>query len=607
MKKIKFLISFSICIATIASCKKDFLDKAPGVDVTENTVFSTKVNLDAFITTVYKYAMHSLFRYGDQQAYSTTVGVIQYDAAGPTSMMCDEGKASEANYYYTNQWNVGNILPSNIVSYEDYRYYIRWIAMRQLNLIIKRVNEVVTADPANTPQSYANQVIGECKVLRAMNYLEMVKRYGGVPIVTEVFDPGVQLNKPRNSLDSCIQFILKDCDDAIANNDLPASYSSSLTGRVTKTVAYAIKAKTLLFAASPQFNTATPYLSMPNAADNRLVCLGNYDVNRWKSAADAAKAAIDYAEANGYAMIDVPANRNPSDTTAAGVPQIPAGNYRNSWNAFNNTEIILGYQGAGPTFSSQDPIRLFKPTFSDGGTSRSGSTVPLNFFSKYEKIDGTPQTWPAAGGSDLLAKYYQLDPRFKQTMCYTRSYYGSTDPNAAIYNGGTPGNVYNTCWGGIWMRKFLPSGGNAKVNINDILYRVNELYLYWAEALNEYNTAPPAEAYAAVNKIRIRSAMPNLPTGLTQAQFRDRVRNESAIELIFEDHRLWDIRRWLIAEQDGVMKGDFTGLRINKVSDRIYTWTTWTFETRVFNKNMYLHPFPLPEVLKGNLVQNPGY
>lgn len=607
MRKIKLFIPVLICAIAIASCKKDFLDKAPGVDITENTVFSTRANLDLFITTVYKYAMHSLFRYGDQQAYSITVGVNQYDAAGPTGMMCDEGKASEAAYYLTNDWQKGNILSSNIVADEDYRYYIRWTAMRQLNLIMKRANEVVTADPANTPQSYINQVIGECKVLRAMNYLEMIKRYGGVPIVTQVFDAGVQINAPRNSLDSCISFILKDCDDAIANNDLPAVYSASLTGRVTKTVAYVIKAKTLLFAASPQFNTGTPYLSMPNVADNRLICLGSYDVNRWKLAADAAKAAIDYAEANGYAIIDVPANRNPSDTTAAGVPQIPAGNYRNSWSTFDNSEIILAYQGYRALNPSNDPIRLFKPTFADGGTSRSGSTVPLNFFSKYEKIDGTPQTWPATGGSDLLAKYYQLDPRFKQTMCYTRSYYGVLDPNVAIYNGGTPGNVYNNCWGGIWMRKFLPSTGSASVYLNDIIYRVNELYLYWAEALNEYNASPPPEAYSAINKIRTRSAMPNLPTGLTQAQFRDRVRNESAIELVFEDHRLWDIRRWLIAEQDGVMKGDFTGLRINKVSDKVYTWTTWTFETRVFNKNMYLHPFPLPEVLKGNLVQNPGY
>ena len=101
--------------------------------------------------------------------------------------------------------------------------------------------------------------------------------------------------------------------------------------------------------------------------------------------------------------------------------------------------------------------------------------------------------------------------------------------------------------------------------------------------------------------------MPNLPTGLTQAQFRDRVRNESAIELVWEDHRMWDIRRWLIGEDPGVMSGAFEGLKITKNTDRLFNWSVYTFQTRTFTKNMYLHPFPQPEVLKGNLKQNPGY
>lgn len=608
MKKIKYLLPLMAGVFFNASCKKSFLDKAPSVDVTENTVFSSRANLESFMGTIYKYAVHSVFRYGDQQNFSTTVGVVQYDAAGPTGMMCDEGYASEASYYRTIDWNIGNVLSSNIVTIEDFRYYIRWIALRQIALVLNRAKEVPALDPTATA-SYINQITGEVKVLRAMNYLEMIKRYGGVPIVNQVYDPGEFVNVPRSSLQACIDFILKDCDDAIANADLPASYSVAQTGRVTKAVAYAIKAKTLLLAASPQFNTATPPLSMPDG-DNSLICLGSYDVTRWQKAADAATDAINYVQSNGYSMIDDPAKRDPSDTVSTvptWVGKQPDGNYKNAWLTFDNPEIILSYKGAAAAFSTQDPIRLFKPTFSDGGTSRSGSTVPLNFLRKYEKKDGTPQTWPATGGADLLSKYLELDPRFKQTICYTNSYYGSTDPKAAIYQGGTPGNVYATCAGGTWMRKFLPYGGNVRSNINDILYRVNELYLYRAEALNEAAGGPTAQAYADVNKIRNRSAMPNLPTGLSQAQFRDRVRNESAIELVWEDHRFWDIRRWLIGEDPGVMSGAFEGLRITKTTDRLFAWTTYTFMTRTFTKNMYLHPFPQPEVLKGNLKQNPGY
>ncbi len=607
MKKIKYFLPLFAGLLFTTSCKKSFLDKAPGVDVTENTVFSSRANLESFMATIYKYAMHSVFRYGDQQNFSTTVGVVQYDVAGPTGMMCDEGDASEAGYYLTNNWNTGNILSSNIVSSEDFRYYIRWIALRQIALVINRAKEVPALDPTAT-QAYINQVTGEVKVLRAMNYFEMIKRYGGVPIVADVYDPGEFVKVPRGSLQQCIDFILKDCQDAIDNADLPATVSVAQTGRVTKAVAYVVKAKTLLLAASPQFNTATPPLPMPDG-DNNLICLGNYDVSRWQKAADAATDAINYVQSNGYSMIDDPAKRDPSDTVSTvptWVGKAPDGNYKNAWLNFDNSEIILSYKGAAAAFSSQDPIRLFKPTFSDGGTSRSGSTVPLNFLRKYEKKDGTPQTWPSAG-TDLLTKYLELDPRFKQTICYTNSYYGSSDPKAAIYQGGTPGNVYLTCLGGTWMRKSLPYGGNVRSNINDILYRVNELYLYRAEALNEATGGPNAQAYSDVNKIRTRSAMPALPAGLSQAQFRDRVRNESAIELVWEDHRFWDIRRWLIGEDPGVMSGAMEGLKITKTTDRLFAWSTYTFETRSFTKNMYLHPFPQPEVLKGNLKQNPGY
>jgi starch-binding outer membrane protein, SusD/RagB family len=604
----KYLLPLFAVLLLNVSCKKSFLDKAPGVDVTENTVFSSRANLESFMATIYKYAMHSVFRYGDEQNFSTTVGITQYDASGPTGMMCDEGDASEASYYRTNNWNTGNILSTTIVRDEDFRYYTRWIALRQIALVLNRAKEVPALDPTATA-SYINQVTGEVKVLRAMNYLEMIKRYGGVPIVTEVFDPGEFVNVPRGTLLQCIDFILKDCQDAIDNPDLPASYSAALSGRVTKAVAYTVKAKTLLLAASPQFNTATPSLSMPNPADNNLICLGTYDVTRWQKAADAATEAINYVQSNGYSIIDDVSKRDPSDTVStvpAWVGKQPDGNYKNAWLTYDNPEIILSYKGAAANNSSNDPIRLFKPTFSDGGTSRSGSTVPLNFLRKYERKDGTPQTWPA-NGTDLLSKYLELDPRFKQTICYTNSYYGAADPKAAIYQGGTPGNVYNTCLGGTWMRKFLGYGGNVRMNLNDILYRVNELYLYRAEALNEANAGPTTQAYADVNKIRNRSAMPNLPIGLSQAQFRDRLRNESAIELVWEDHRFWDIRRWLIGEDPGVMSGAFEGLRITRTTDRLFTWSTYTFETRTFTKNMYLHPFPQPEVLKGNLKQNPGY
>lgn len=595
MKKNCLIGLFVACSLLTTSCDKQFLDKAPGVDLTEDNAFLNRASLENFMATIYQYAMNANFRYRIQDRLSTTVAVSGTDVIHPSASISDEGDASEANFVNNNRWNEGDILPTNIVAREDFRYYIRWIALRQIAIVLKRIDEVPDAD-----QAYKDQIIGEVRFLRAMNYMEMVKRYGGVPIIDKVYDPIVKVDVPRSSLEDCINFIVADCDAAFKK--LPTSYSPTQTGRVPALAALALKSEALLYAASPQYNTATPYVSMTNAADNKLICYGNYDVNRWKLAADAAKAALDFALANGYGLIDNPANRNPKDLDN-GTPG-PAGNYRDSWEVSNNKEMILNYQGGAASNLNNAPLTLITPT--SYGAFWSGISVPLNFLKKYEKLDGTPQTWADAGGTDLMAKYAELDPRFKQTMNYTNSYFNDQNPISQIYDGGKD---YKTCKGGSWMRKYIPRAARANtgpnVLLNDVLFRVNELYLNYAEAQNEF-AGPTAEAYTAVNTIRTRSGMPNLPTGLSQEQFRARVRNEIAVEMAYDDHRFWDVKRWLIAEEEGVMKGNFQGLQITKVGN-LYSWKPYTFEVRQFNKPMYLHPFPQPEVLKGNLIQNPGW
>lgn len=600
MKKIHLLITLLICFLLTTSCEKAFLDKAPGIDLTEDNVFLNKVSLELFMTTIYRYSVHSNFRYRNQGDIPFSQ-VNNTDCIHPSSSISDEGDASEAAFVHSNRWNEGVVLPTNIVNLEDFRYYIRWIAMRQINLVLKRVNEVPDADEA-----YKKQVISEVKFLRALNYFEMIKRYGGVPIVNQVFEAGQRVDVPRSSFEDCVKFILKDIDDAVPN--LPANHSASQTGRATSVAAMALKSKVLLFAASPQYNTATPVVSMTNAADNKLICYGNYDVDRWKLAADAAKAALDLALANGYGLIDEVANRNPKELDNGTVG--PLGNYRVSWETNNNKELIFMYQGGAAAAGGITNIGNAPMTFWNAacfGSFWSGISVPLNFIRKYEKLDGTPQTWDAAGGTDLIAKYAELDPRFKQSMTYTNAYHTARDPIAQIYSGGKD---YANCKGGVWLRKYIPRNATSgNFVMNDVLFRVNELYLNYAEALNEAS-GPVKEAYDAINAIRNRSGMPNLPEGLTQAQFRQRVRNEIAVEMLNDDHRFWDIKRWLIAEEDGVMKGAMEGLQITRTGtapNYKYSWKPYTFETRVFNKNMYLHPFPQIEVLKGGLVQNPGW
>lgn len=583
MKKI---IIIFICIAALvkfSSCEKmmgDFLDKAPGVDVTEDTIFSSKVQVETFVAATYRYGIHSTLprnelNYTGNARHSTT------------SVATDESEAANT-WVALQSWNIADITVDNISNNEDYRWAanaIRFKAIRSTNILIARIDAVKGLD-----QTYIDQVKAEAKFIRALNYFEMLKRYGGVPIIKKKFELTDDFNLPRNTIKEVVDFIISDCDEAISS--LPDSYTTDMRGRATKGAALMLKSRTLLYAASPQFNTGTPYLSMPDPANNNLICYGDYDANRWQLAADAAKAVLDWAPAGGIALI-----------TNQGTDK----NYRYIFEKCDNAETILACKPSGKRFISQWPWTGMLPIGTYSGTWGMGYTMTFNFLKKYEKQDGTPQAWSAVGSTDLITKYNELDRRFKQTVAHVGSYWNVDFP---IINSYVGGNHNNLNVGGQWIMKFIPPTLTNSANSampNDIIFRLGEAYLNYAEALNEAQ-GPVAAAYAAVNSIRSRSGQPDLPAGLSKDQFRERVRNERAIELFDEDHRFWDIRRWLIAEQDGVMKGDFYGLRVYpNPTPPNFRYEVYKFETRSFNTKMYLHPFMRNEVLKGYLIQNPGY
>lgn len=578
-------------LVVITSCKKidKFLDKAPGVDVTEDIVFSKRLNAEAYVSTLYQYGMVSIFPNRDAAVISNPATGSFSNLAGTLSGATDESENS-ASFTYLQQWNQAGITPGTIISNEDSKYFGRWKAVRIASILLERIDEVPDADA-----TYKAQVKGEAKFIRALQFFEILKRYGGFPIVSKRFTNLDEAKIPRNTIEECINAIVKDCDEAAAA--LPSAYPTSQRGRATKMAALALKSRTLLYAASPMFNTATPYLPMANSADNKLICYGNNDLNRWKLAADGAKAVLDQAGAAGVSLIDVPANRDPT------VANVANGNYRVAWERLDNSEVIIADKTYGALGRFNFPWYAIVPQVFNSFFC--GNSVTFNFQKKYEKkTTGLPQTWSATGGNDLIAKYDELDPRFKQSVSYVGSRWSVAYPIVETFTGG---NHVANCPGGAWMKKHFPDAAeNQSIPPSIALFRLNEFYLNYAEALNEF-TGPTAEAYAAVNIIRTRSGMPNLPAGLSQAAFSTRVRNERDIELAFEDHRFWDIRRWLIAENDGVMQGPMTGLKITRLTSTTYSYAPFVFEIRTFLKKMYLHPFDQTEVLKGSIVQNPGW
>lgn len=569
----------SLFLYVWVSC--DYLDKAPGVDVTEDDIFSSKTNVETLLASIYQKGIHSNYGYGNPDNGAAD-GTNPHSC--PWTGRCDESEQCAA-WYEPNSWNSASVTADNT---DDRRFDFRWQAIRMIALMCQRVHEV----PDITP-TYADQLIAECRVIRALNYFEMLKYYGGVPIIDHFVDVSEELLIPRNTVEEVVEFIVKDIDESLSA--LPDAQRGANRGRIDKGAALAIKSKTLLYAASPLFNTAVPYMDL--GEDNALICYGNYDPARWERAAEAADACLDWAAANGCTLI---------------LDQGTENNYRYSWEQYDNPEIILAekaHQSLGKWTWPWSAIA--PPAVYPGNSGQSGITVTLNHVRKYEDRHGQQVSWD--GGDDLQEKMAGLDPRFAASIVGNLGKWNDEFPSLELYEGGQHAN---TCYGGFWLHKHYPSAiSNAVWTYvpNSTLFQLNEIYLNFAEAMNEAYGPDDAHGYSmtarqAVNIIRARSGMPDVVASGPD-EFREKVRHERDIELAFDNHRFWDIRRWMIAEEEGVMQGDMWGIRITAIpgNSSEYHYEPYVFETRSWNRRGYLHPFSTAEINKGYLVQNPGY
>ena len=579
MKKLSYItISFFALLTLLYSCDDviNYLDKAPGVDVTEDTIFSSPTQLETFVIGTYYYGLMS-----DALAFWDA----RDKADGTIAYASDECEIHPSWFSYQSCWNQAGMNASSLRMCGDQGFDTRWIAIRRANTIIERIDAAPFVNDA-----YKKQVLGEAQFLRAFNHFEQFKRYGGIPIVEKRFAAGDDLHIPRSNVEDVIRFIVIECEKAISNLPHANEYPSNQRGRATKAAAMALKARTLLYAASKTYNTDKPYLD--HGANNNLICYGNYDKERWKAAYEAAKDVLDEAAISEIKLVD---------------DQGADKNYRYVWETADNNEIILAEKHSAMRYTGHFPWSYYLP-------SSGGYWVTFNFMKLYERKDGTAQPWNDNGGENLMDIFNNMDPRFKQTFVCHGDFFNNDYPNMEFARTGNNAArnepIGGGCHGAI-VHKPLPyivqTTGNVGAVPNGLIFKLSEFYLSYAEALNEYYATPPQEAYDAVNTIRNRSGMPNLPNGLSQSQFRERVRNERAIELAFDGHRLWDIRRWEIADE-GIMKGKMYGIKQYKITGSTeIRYEPYVFEERSFKKAMYRNPLPQSEIDKGYLIQNPGY
>ncbi len=405
----------------------------------------------------------------------------------------------------------------------------------------------------------------EARFLRSIFYFELVKRYGGIPLIgNKVFTLEDDLQIPRNTFEECVNFIVSECDDIKAKLRIDPIDDGNL-GRITRGGALALKAKILLIAASPLNNpTSDPAL--------------------WKKAADAAS---DIVSLNVFALEP---------------------NFANVFITRKNKEVILAFQ-RGQTSdveTSNAPVGYTTP-ISNGLTSPTQNLVDA-----YGMKNGLAIT--DAGSGYLPNDPYKAgtrDPRFYLTV-FTNGTQWLRRP-VQTFEGGLdkPGGALVQTKTGYYMRKFMGDMSNQTSyptqTHNFILFRYAEVLLNFAEAQNEF-AGPIVEVYKAVEDIRKRAGLVPfaLKAGITKEQMRDVIRNERRTEMAFEEQRYWDVRRWKIAEN--VYNKPLRGMQITKNPDGTFAYKIIDVSTPVFTSRMYRYPIPYSEIIKNkNLKQNDGW
>lgn len=568
--KIKFIFASLVCAAlTLSSCS-DEMDYAEYTTYDKAYVFRNFDNTVGFVTNIYGYLDYDLGLFG----------------TGMLASASDEAehawRTSEIQDFTNGAWT-----PSNSKANWWSESYA---AIRAANFYLQECGSADFSELKYNKDYQAQmkrfeRLQYEVRFLRAYFYFRLARQFGDVPLTTEV-ESEASVNKlPKTAAQDVFKFVCDECDAIV--DQLPVSYaslgddaSSGEVNRINKIAVLALKARTLLFAASPLFNTTG-------------------DTEKYREAAEASKAVIDACAANGKTM---------------------ASNYTSLWgpNNWQQSEMILtrGIGGVAWPEANNFPIGV------QGGNS--GNCPSQNLVEAYDLKDGSLVSW--SDPATAVEKFDNFDPRFSATIAKNGDtgwpkFYGKA---LETYYGGANGDpIPGATPTGYYLKKYLDSSVNTSSTNGTtsshswITFRLGEFYLNYAEAVfkwkGSFNTAPGfstgynATALEALNVTRTRAGV----AALSEAQANERgfwncYERERMVELAFEGHRFWDLRRW----KEGDKMKSITEMHITKEGtgdDATYTYTKKVV-SRVWDDKMYLFPIPLSETLKNpNLTQNPGW
>lgn len=588
----------------VSSCKK-YLDVVPPNTASLESAFNNSTAALNFFYSLYSY-IPRLDNVGNAPDLETTDEVCIPNWNNHTAKGYIRGQLNSSSPYW-NYWGTGGNPGAGMFD-----------GIRQCYIFLDNIDKT-----PNIPAADVQRMKAEATFLIGYFHFILLREYGPTVIVTSEENIGATDNlahPARSPYDSCVLFISGLLDKAAAT--LPATVSSTELGRVTSVVCKSIKARMLLYAASPLFNGNTEFYSNFKNKDGRALMNLTYDPNKWKLAADACLDAIQSAQAAGAQLY--------TSTISTSDPfQKAVNNYRytmvDPWNA----ELIWGY--TDPQGNPNDLFRLTTPRIQ--GKTYNGECPTLKMVETYYSKNGLPidkdPAYNYAGrytiSGTTIVLHQNREPRFYASIGYDRGNYAVNNTNIQLLmrSGETHGwsaSQSDFSPGGYLQQKgvhpasVLTSSTQTPVRYPWPIIRLGELYLDYAEALNEYSgVAAQATLLPYIDALRTRAGIPGVKaswaligkTSFSQDEMRDIIRTERTIELAFEGHRFWDIRRW---KMGSVFTQPVYGMNIKGATAADFYQPTLV-ENRIFNTpSYYLMPISVNDLgVNTNLVQNPGW
>lgn len=625
MKKIKYIIILFVAFA-ITACN-DYLDIVPDNLTTIDHAFNNKYNAEKFLYTCYSYLPVSQYSSstpaingGDEVWYPD-----YFKSWGGPALV--RGGQNATNPLF-NKWSGGAL----------------YAGIRKCNIFISKIDNVPGMSEYNKQLWKA-----EAKFLKAYYHFYIARMYGPIIIVDEavpVSEAEGKLKGRRSSIDETYNYIVNLLDEAMEYLPVTLQFRDEDIGRATKPIAASLKARVLMEYASPLINGNPVYKSVVDD-EGKSLFTQNFDTEKWQKAATACKEAIDLCHEAGHKLyteadFSSPFELNEMTTQKATLRSRITEKWNNEivWGSTMGTSSIqsssmprLYSYTANPVASNNAPtLRIAEMYYSKNG-------VPINEDKSYDYVNRYQRKqitndyrYVMQPGQETAGLHFDREPRFYADLAFDRSAWfgsGKEKDNDLYYIQSRKGEFasifevayYSTT--GYWSKKLV----NLKTSVIDgrslklypysfPIIRLADLYLYYAEALNESKTSPDSQVYEYIDKVRSRAGLngvveswtnysntPEKP--ITKEGMREIIRKERLIEMAFEGGRFWDLRRWKLSYD--YMNKPIKGWNVLGETAKDYYNVQILFNPTYSEKN-YLWPIAESELINNpQILQNPGW